>query len=103
MKNILVKFSDNWADEMEIVGYKIFKEDDWYKFKEQLINYKESWEHYVGTNEYLMFASGQDFLDRCEDDQEVTDEFLKEYYNLDLDIDPYQIIVTTEDRMNGDI
>lgn len=102
MKNILVKFSDDWADEIDFVGYKIFKEADWNKFKGQLINYKESWQHYIGTNECLEFYSGEDFLNHCEAEYEVSDEFLKEFYLIDLDIDPYRIIVTTEDRMNGD-
>ena len=65
-KKLLVKFSGNWADEMDIVGFQIMSEDEWnFKIKEA----KECQfpaEICVGTNQYVDFDTPEDYLNSFE-------------------------------------
>jgi len=71
---LLVKFDDNWADEMDVSGFKLFKsEQDWQKaidkFKDELdIDDEEDccFEVYFGTNEENQYTSFSRFLRRFE-------------------------------------
>lgn len=72
---ILVKFDDNWADEMDISGFKVYDSiEDWNQavktFEDEHKSdrgYEEDeplgeFEIYVGTNEEIMYNSMEEFL-----------------------------------------
>jgi hypothetical protein len=71
---LLVKFDENWADEMDVSGFKLFKsEQDWQKaikeFKDEHgIEDEENccFEVYFGTNEENQYTSFSRFLRRFE-------------------------------------
>ena len=61
MKYYLAKYDDNWADEMDIVGIRLFNEEEYVEFQKTLDKFKKyraegkfrHQEHYVGTNEFV--------------------------------------------------
>ena len=72
---LLVKFDDNWADEMDVSGFKLFDNlDDWNEaikdFEDELKadrGYEKDellgeFEIYFGTNEEIAYTSMEDFL-----------------------------------------
>ena len=65
--NWLVKFTDNWADEMDIEGFTIMSSADfveWAKLVEDVANKIDSgcpYTYWLGTNEYVDYDSGKDF------------------------------------------
>jgi len=65
---ILVKFDDNWADEMDVSGFKLYDNiDAWNaaiaKFKEKRkIDEENYFEVYFGTNEWIEYDSLDEFL-----------------------------------------
>ena len=68
---ILVKFDDNWADEMDVSGFKIFDNlDAWNKALEEKKKRRELedddqyFEVCFGTNEYIEYDSFSSFLNR---------------------------------------
>jgi hypothetical protein len=68
---ILVKFDDNWADEMDVSGFKIFDNlDAWNKALEkkktilELEDDEQYFEVCFGTNEYIEYDSFSEFLER---------------------------------------
>ena len=75
----LVKFYDNWADEMDIEGFSIMSTGQftqWAKTVEEVakkIDEGHSFEQYFGTNEWINWDSGKDFKEAfsCE---VITDE-----------------------------
>lgn len=59
----LVKYDDNWADEMDIEGFTIVSDEAWEKFvsfvsPERFSNYT----FYIGTNEEIEFDSVEDIF-----------------------------------------
>ncbi len=70
-KKLLIEWSGNWADEMDLDGFQIVSEKAWTRFLELLheVDDKEPifpWEFCVGTNEHVEYESKQDFLDSLE-------------------------------------
>jgi hypothetical protein len=70
---ILVKFDDNWADEMDVSGFKIFNNlDAWNKALSEFKSEKEIeeddqyFEICFGTNEWIEYDSFGDFLKNFE-------------------------------------
>jgi hypothetical protein len=68
---LLVKFDDNWADEMDVSGFKLFDNlDAWNKALEEkkkrreLENDDQCFEVCFGTNEYIDYDSFGSFLNR---------------------------------------
>lgn len=61
---LLVKFESNWADEMDVVGFKLMTELEWNDFKEaaRFILGKEPFTFYVGTNEEITWETYDDFI-----------------------------------------
>lgn len=55
---ILVKFNDNYADEFDVDGFRLYTKENWIKI-EALISahFKENgeWEFYFGTNEGIEY------------------------------------------------
>lgn len=59
---ILVKFEDNWADEMNVEGFNIFTKEEWETFKTKLENKQSEFQVCIGTNEELEYSNGNDCL-----------------------------------------
>lgn len=65
MKKILVKFSSNRADEMDIEGLYVTTAEDHEAFKKSVIDYFNnggSITYYVGTNEEIEYKSSDELL-----------------------------------------
>ena len=62
MKYLLVKYDDNWADEIDLKGFKVLAEEEWEKLKSYIPNKKFT--RYVGSNEDIEYLSKDDFLSR---------------------------------------
>ena len=56
----LVKYDDNWADEMDISGFALFTEEEHNEFVSmvdkvcELLRAGETFEYYIGTNEFII-------------------------------------------------
>jgi hypothetical protein len=66
---ILVKFDDNWADEMDVGGFKIFNNlKAWnkalseFKIEQEIEEVDQYFEVCFGTNEYIEYDSFSSFL-----------------------------------------
>ena len=66
-KKLLVKFKDNWSDEFDVEGFKLFTGLEWKEFKEKI----ESESHFpakgfFGTNDFLEFVDAKDYFEHFE-------------------------------------
>lgn len=71
---VLVKFSDNWADEMDIEGCRVYSKDSWEKYRKLAKReFKEngSYVYCVGTNEEIEYSSYKDFIS-CFEVKDIT-------------------------------
>jgi hypothetical protein len=59
---VLVKWADNWADEMDLEGFRVYAESEWKEFKTKLSAYKDGFTICVGTNEEIDYTNGKDLL-----------------------------------------
>jgi hypothetical protein len=58
---LLVKYDDNWSDEMDICGFKIMDNDQYSQFMDS-VNFGEyPYIHYIGTNEEIYYELPRDF------------------------------------------
>lgn len=73
MSKVLIKYKDNWADEMDLEGFSIMDLDAWTKRKESISNITESFTICVGTNEDIEYRNGNAFLRRLVV-KEITDD-----------------------------
>lgn len=76
---LLVTFSDNWSDEMDLEGFEVVtrKEYDDYVAEKLKIESEEgetSFRRCFGTNEDNEYESFQDYLDQTVSIQEISDE-----------------------------
>jgi len=61
MDKVLVKWSSNWADEMDIEGVDIMRKTKWEALKKKILS-KKNFCIYIGTNEEIDYSSGEDLL-----------------------------------------
>ena len=63
---IMITENHNWADEFDIYGFTIMSKNEWNSIKEEIndLNLRDR-EFYFGTNEYLQWNTGKDFLRNC--------------------------------------
>lgn len=59
---VLVKFEDNWADEMDVHGFKIYEIEEWTELKVKIAKLNRKMEFCIGTNEELEFKNGKAIL-----------------------------------------
>lgn len=59
---VLVHFRDNWADEMDLCGSRVFTQEAWADFLEKLNRVHWNHEFYVGTNESVEYRNKEDYL-----------------------------------------
>lgn len=83
-QKVLLKWSTNWADEMDIEGYILTskdKSDDW---KKKLKTVDFSFSLQIGTNEDIEYSSGEDLISEVSL-KNITDEeytTLKKYFGM---------------------
>lgn len=83
----LVTFTSNWADEMDIEGYRIFSADDWKdycKWAKKEFEHNGEYTYYVGTNEDIHYNSYNDFIADF-DVITITTDQIKVLEKLELD------------------
>ena len=83
----LVKYDDNWADEMDLNGFKIMNDQDyevwWEDIKESFkANPNQIW--YCGSNEEVEFEGLEDFTRHITVDNIYTEQaiFLQDAFTL---------------------
>lgn len=64
---ILARFSDNWADEIDVDSYKVLEFDtkdynDFLKRVEFCRNYQGEMSYGVGSNQWIEYENGADYL-----------------------------------------
>lgn len=57
---VLIKWSDNWADEMDLEGFAVMDTDEFAKWKE---NIPSPYTFYVGTNEEIDYSTKKELID----------------------------------------
>lgn len=73
MTKLLVKFSGNWADEMDIKGFEIVGRDWWEKYKDKFPEDVGEFFLYVGSNQDMTFCGKAEYF-RCFTTIEITEE-----------------------------
>lgn len=58
----LIKYNDNWADEMDLHGVGIMADENWDRVKKKIENYTYPLEAGVGTNQSVKFSCGKHYL-----------------------------------------
>jgi len=61
-KNVLLTWTTNWADEMDIQGFVVTTESEYEDWKIRMENKKLDFEIYVGTNEGIEYSNGNSLL-----------------------------------------
>ena len=68
MSKLLIRYKDNWADEMDLRGLAVITYQNWEVIKtiaQKFFSKKiGGWTYYVGTNEDIKFESYEDWLCR---------------------------------------
>jgi hypothetical protein len=77
MKNLLVKYKGDWADELEVEGFWVTTKEE---YEEWLIEIKNSfpYTYYIGTNEEIEYES----LDSLQYDLSVKEITQEQFDNL---------------------
>lgn len=78
---VLVKFDDNWADEMDLSGFRVMGAEDYEEWQKALKLLTFPYEPYFGTNENTCYADMIDFQ-RTLDTQTISDEDAAVIINL---------------------
>lgn len=77
MTQMLVKYTGDWADEMDVYGFRLTTKENWDAFVRRVHQYFQdengSYSYYVGTNEEIIYESPEDVL-RDFDVEEIADE-----------------------------
>jgi hypothetical protein len=63
---VLVQWSSNWADEMDIEGFAIMNREDWNEYKAAVRKRKGSFSLGVGTNEDIEYDNGAALLEELD-------------------------------------
>jgi len=106
MAKILVEFSTNWADEMDLSGFKVYDKAEWEKLVTKVSSHKTSFEVYFGTNESNEYENGKALLEEytithiSDADAEVIERLLGGEYGMFED--PLQVFEWDEDEDEED-
>ena len=72
----LVKYDSNWADEMDIDGFRLFTDKQWEKYQKDFQKHfkkDKRYTYYVGTNEDIEYGDFDGFMSDFKV-SEITDE-----------------------------
>lgn len=83
MSKILAKFDNNYADEFDVSGHKVFELTEWEKHLEFVKTIKFPKELYFGTNEFIDFYDYEDYF-RSYKVQPISDEEYETLKKLEL-------------------
>lgn len=78
MSYVLVSWEDNWADEMDVSGFKVFSKSEWNVLKTNINNIQSPMTFSIGTNEEIDYKNGSDLLKKFK----VKDVSVIEYATL---------------------
>ena len=84
MSKLLIKFSSNWADEIDVNGSFIMSADDWMIEKSNMKKIEYPIEYYVGSNEEIVFDSYDDLIS-CYTEFEISEDDVKVLERLEFD------------------
>ncbi len=73
---VLLKYSGNWADEIDVAGFRAMTEERWYQMQQRLAdpdNYPI--EYHVGTNESIEYHDIDDVMQDLTVDHISREEF----------------------------
>lgn len=72
---LLVKYDSNWADEMDIDGFKVLTNEQWEQYQKDFKKHfkEEGYIYYVGTNEEIEYNDFEEFRNDF-NVSEITDE-----------------------------
>ena len=59
---LLVEWSGNWADEMDLSSFSVMRGEEWNNTVEMLKKQEDEFEKYIGTNEELRYDNGEELL-----------------------------------------
>lgn len=74
--SVLVKYDSNWADEMDVSGFRIFTEEEYKNWKlgwKEHFEEEEEYTYYVGTNEEIPYDDLEELM-RDFEVSEITEE-----------------------------
>lgn len=60
----LVIFNDNWADEMDIDGFVLMKDEEWKDSRKKISNCKKKISVSFGSNEWNEYGDGKHLLSK---------------------------------------
>lgn len=78
-KHFILKYNDNWADEMDISGFAVMTEserDEYFAVFKKVFDTNEYYSFFVGTNEEIEYNTLEDFTNAFEM-SEITEEEAK--------------------------
>jgi len=78
MSYFLVKFNDDWADEMDIDGFHVYDKEVWQRIVTRVKNYGGGFDAHFGTNEENEYMDADDLLSNYK----VTEIFEQDYDTL---------------------
>jgi hypothetical protein len=98
----LVKYEDNWADEMDIEGFHIVSDEAWQKFLDMVTpELFGSYSFCIGTNEEIEYEDAEDVLSAFEA-TDISDEDAKAIQsNLKLPYGFFPASGVLESILNG--
>jgi hypothetical protein len=88
MKHYLLRYDDNWADEFDVEGFRIYDQEEYDDFKKRVKAAEYPQQMYFGTNEGIDVDSAKDYLDRI-DVTEITEaeaKVLNKFFDGDYGI-----------------
>jgi hypothetical protein len=65
-KYLLVKYSDNWADEIDVEGFHLFTAQEWEAYQaaiKEFFNSNDELCFGIGTNEEIEYSDAEEYLD----------------------------------------
>jgi hypothetical protein len=74
MSKVLVKWSGNWADEMNVEGFVIMDDSEWKEYQETAKKVNSPFSISVGTNEDIEYPNGTALLENIKAKKLTTDE-----------------------------
>lgn len=105
MAKVLVIWKANWADEMDIEGFKIYTEDDWKAYKGELKAMTKKFTISVGTNEEIDYDCGSELLNQLTVKKISDDEtkFIKKMFGDEFGFTQFTEAYQEEDDEDYDL
>lgn len=78
MKYYLVKYEDNYANEFDVHGFKVFTEEELVDYKKEIYSKSFPIDIHFGNNEFVLYTDADDYFEFIEQTEisKVEYEFL---------------------------